>query len=265
MKRGAWWPRRRRSRSRSQARGQRADYVREGIVRQPGDAVVVGPARIHPVTRAVGACYASRCTPAITLVIPDREDRATGADRKVGLPLRLGWVGVAVQLEWGTESHPAIGRADVEHVSRVAVAGVARGINVVNDTVVGGRLARALVSPVIGSGLQYMAGEVAATATARAAEGGAGVGVGPGVTAVGGPEDEVVAGVRPPPPSFIPAMYTSPVTRSPVIWTLRMKGLPLVICRSLVQVRPSSVEKRTKRAPPPRRRGKSFQETYIRP
>ena len=47
---------------------------------------------------------------------------------------------------------------------------------------------------------------------------------------------------NPPPPSFMPAMYTSPVARSPVIWTSRMKGVPVVICRELVQVRPLSVE-----------------------
>src|SRR5713101_9737014 len=57
------------------------------------------------------------------------------------------------------------------------------------------------------------------------------------------------------------AMYTSPVARSPVIWTSRKKVV--VTCPSLVQVAPLSVEKRTKRAPPPRL--KSFQETYIRP
>jgi len=34
--------------TRFELRRQRADYVREGTVRQPGEAVVVGPARIHP-------------------------------------------------------------------------------------------------------------------------------------------------------------------------------------------------------------------------
>src|SRR5882724_3831638 len=59
----------------------------------------------------------------------------------------------------------------------------------------------------------------------------------------------------------MPAMYTSPVTLSPVIWTSRMKLV--VSCRELVQVSPLSVENRTNSAPPPR--AKSFQEIYIRP
>jgi len=53
-----------------------------------------------------------------------------------------------------------------------------------------------------------------------------GVGVGPRVAAVGGPE-EVVDVVMGSLHAFVtmPAMYTSPVARSPVIWTLRMKGV----------------------------------------
>jgi hypothetical protein len=116
---------------------QRADYVREGIVRQPGDAVVVRPARIHPITRAVTASYASRRPAAITLVVPDGKEGATGANRKTRLPLRLGRIGIAVELEGGTKGHPAIGGTDVEDIARVAVAGVARGINIVNDMVIG--------------------------------------------------------------------------------------------------------------------------------
>jgi hypothetical protein len=65
----------------------------------------------------------------------------------------------------------------------------------------------------------------------------------------------------PPPPSFMPAMYTVP-SKSPVIWTSRIKGLPLVnwCC---VQVEPLLVETLTKRAPPPT--PKSFRETYMFP
>src|SRR5947209_2964291 len=73
---------------------QRANNVRECTVRQPGDAVVVRSARIHPVTRAVAPSYASRCPTAITLVVPDGKESATRADRNVGLPLRLKGVGV---------------------------------------------------------------------------------------------------------------------------------------------------------------------------
>src|ERR1043166_2747524 len=59
----------------------------------------------------------------------------------------------------------------------------------------------------------------------------------------------------------MPATYTSPVTKSPVIWTSRMNRLAGASCRS-VQVVPLSVEKRTFRLPPT---AKSFHETYIRP
>src|SRR5262249_58447284 len=64
----------------------------------------------------------------------------------------------------------------------------------------------------------------------------------------------------PPPPSFMLATYTSPVTKSPVICTSRKKVL-LSWCG--VQVRPLSVETRTKRAPPPIL--KSLYETYMCP
>ena len=48
---------------------------------------------------------------------------------------------------------------------------------------------------------------------------------------------------KPPPPSSMPATYTSPVARSPVICTLRMKGWRIgQSAAALVQVRPLSVE-----------------------
>src|SRR6266446_6357748 len=109
--------------------------------------------------RLATGCY-PRC-----LDIPDGEEGATWADRKVGLPLRLGRVSVAVELEWGTEGHPAIGGPDVEDVAGIAGAGVARGIDVMNDVVECGRLAPAHVSPV--SGVVIHGGKVAREATAR--------------------------------------------------------------------------------------------------
>src|SRR5580765_3593681 len=127
---------------------QRTDHVREGIVRQPGEAVVIGPARIHPVTRAVAASYASRCSPAITLVVPDGKEGATGAHRKTRLPLRLGRVCITVELEGGTKGHPAISGTDVEDIPRVAVATVAGRVNVVNNAVISGWLTPAHVPPV---------------------------------------------------------------------------------------------------------------------
>src|SRR2546428_344886 len=68
--------------------GEGGDYVREHIVRQPRHAVVVGLAPPHPVagngrvTLGAGRAFAS--------VIPHREEGASRADRKVGLPLRTG-------------------------------------------------------------------------------------------------------------------------------------------------------------------------------
>src|SRR5580704_9801713 len=64
----------------------------------------------------------------------------------------------------------------------------------------------------------------------------------------------------------MPAMYTSPVTTSPVICTLRMKVAPETTCVGLDHVRPLSVERTTKRQPPaPQKTLKSFQETYMFP
>jgi hypothetical protein len=107
-----------------------------------------------------------------------------GADRKTRLPLRLKRIGIAVELEGGTEGLPHVCRADVEDVARVAGAGVAGGINVVNNAVIGGWLTPAHVPPVSGAAVHGT--EVAHRSTARADEGGAGVGVSPCVTAVDG-------------------------------------------------------------------------------
>src|SRR5439155_17251104 len=115
----------------------------------------------------------------------------TGADRKARLPLRLGRVGIAVELEWGTEGHPAIGGADVEDIPRVAVAGVAGGINVVNHVVIGGWLTPAHVPPV--SGAAVHGAEVACSSTASADEGRAGVSIRPGIAAIGGTIDLVIS------------------------------------------------------------------------
>src|SRR5439155_14256058 len=64
-------------------------------------------------------------------------------------------------------------------------------------------------------------------------------------------------------PSFMPAMYTSPVTRSPVIWALRMNVAPPLTSTGLLQVAPPSVEWALKMSALGKL--KSFQETYIVP
>ena len=83
-----------------------ARNVRERIRRQPGYAIVVGLARAHLVAGGAGATAGnwplSRC-----LVIPGREEGAPVANRKVRLPLRLGVVGIGVQLERRAEGHAA--------------------------------------------------------------------------------------------------------------------------------------------------------------
>src|SRR6266545_6417937 len=125
----------------------------------------------------------SRC-----LVVPHGEERACVADRQVRLPLRLGGVRVAVELEWRAKSYAHVGRADVEDVAGVVVAGVGGGVDQANYAVVSGGLTPTHVSPV--SRVIVHAGEVARIGAVRALEGGPRVGVGPGVTAVSGSVDE---------------------------------------------------------------------------
>ena len=95
-------------------------------------------------------------------------------------------------MEGSAERHAPIGGADVEHVARVTGSRVAGVIDVVNDAVKRSGLAPTHVSPI--SGIVVHGGEVARSATSRAIEGGARVSISPRVTAVGGPEHEVVAG-----------------------------------------------------------------------
>jgi len=95
-KRGAWWPTRKRNRSRSRYVGmtpgrvvrQRANYVREG---SSGNQVslVVRPARIHPVKRAVAASYAVDAPPPSRSSYQTAKRVPTRADRKTWHPLRL--------------------------------------------------------------------------------------------------------------------------------------------------------------------------------
>ena len=69
------------------------------------------------------------------------------------MPLRLGVVGIGVQLERRAEGHAHVGGANVKDVAGVAVTGVAGGIDKANYPVVGGRLTPAHVSPVSGAGI----------------------------------------------------------------------------------------------------------------
>src|SRR5207244_3920628 len=171
--------------------GEWSDYVREHIVRQPRDTVIVRFAPPDPVARNRRVTFLA--AGALARVIPHREDGATRADRKVGLPLRTG-SGIGVQLERRTEGHAAVCGADIIDVAGV-VAGAVLSIDVVNHVVDGARLTPAHVSPVTG---EY-GGEVAVVAASATIAGprevGAGVGVGPSGAAISGPEHAV--GARP--------------------------------------------------------------------
>ena len=165
---------------------QRANHIRERLVRQPTRAIVGGPARPHPVTGNGGTTASAAGT--LACVIPDGEDSATGADRKVRLPLRPRR-GVCVQLQRCAKGLPAIGRTDIIDVARVAT-GAVLGINIVHHAVVGARFAPALMSPVT-TAVGKHAGEISHGRNARTRKAGTGVGIAPGVAAVRGSEDEI--------------------------------------------------------------------------
>src|SRR5439155_7775120 len=122
-------------------------------------------------TRGLTAGRCPRC-----LVIPRGEEGATFADREVGHPLRLGGVGVGVQLKWRTESHPAVGGTNVVNVA--GIGAVFLRIDQANYVVEGGRLTPAHVPPVSGAAVHRA--EEARVAAARADEGWPGVGIAPG-------------------------------------------------------------------------------------
>src|SRR5439155_24953859 len=160
-----------------------------GFVSQPGHAVIGRLPRMHLITKVGGTrgLTAGRCPRG--LVIPRGEEGATFANRKVGLPLSLGDVGVGVQLEGRAEGHAAVGGADVIDVT--GVGAVFLRIDQANHVVDGGRLTPAHVPPV--SGATVHRAQEALVAAARADEGWLGVGIAPGIAAVGGAVNLVVS------------------------------------------------------------------------
>ena len=62
--------------------------------------------------------------------------------------MRLGMIGVGVQLEWRAKSDAAVSGTDVKDVAGIAVARVARGIDKANYSVVGRGLTPAHVPPI---------------------------------------------------------------------------------------------------------------------
>ena len=171
-------------------RRERADYVRERIISQPGHAVVVGLARPHSVAR--NRRDAHRAAGGLALVVPDGEESASVADGKIGLPLKAG-SSIGIQLEWRAKGPPAVGGADVHDVAGVGASAVL-GINEANYVVVGGRLTPSHVPPGVGAIHAHEVGIGGAISAAGGSEGGAVVGVGPSGAAVCGAIDFVGTG-----------------------------------------------------------------------
>src|SRR5262249_23096771 len=119
-----------------------------------------------------------------------------------GLPLRAS-SGIGVQLERRAKGHTTVGGADVIDIARVARRAVL-GIDQVNYVVKSGRLTPAFVTPVT-TAIRKHDREVTDRANARTGEAGTRIGISPGVTAVGGPKDEVDVVVRKTSAAFIHA------------------------------------------------------------
>ena len=124
-------------------RWQGRNDVREHVVGQPSCPVVGGLACPHPVTRHGRVAY--RAGSGLALVVPDREECASVADGKIGLPLKAS-SRIAIQFEWRAESDPTISGADVVDVTRVRAVAVL-GVDEANYVVVGRRLTPAHVTP----------------------------------------------------------------------------------------------------------------------
>src|ERR1041384_5444021 len=108
---------------------KRTDYVGEFLFRQPGQAAVGGPARVHSVARDGFIALDAR-RGGFTLVIPHGLQRIICADREVRLPIRFGRA-VQVQFHRRAKGDAIIRRADVVDVGRVS-AGAVLVIDVVN-------------------------------------------------------------------------------------------------------------------------------------
>src|SRR4029077_18925072 len=181
---------------------QRTDYIRQRIVRQPAQAVVVGLARPHPVTGTGWGTILAVGVEALARVIPRRQQRASRADRQVRLPLRTRR-GISVQLQRRAKGHTAIGGTNVIDVARVAARALL-GIDQGNNVVEGSGLTPALVPPVAAVSAKYP-GEVTRRTHARSRKGCASVSVAPGSTAISRLEEEVSVVVRKTTAAFVHA------------------------------------------------------------
>src|SRR6202043_953649 len=153
---------------------QRADYVRQRIVRQPCRAIVIGLARKHLVARGGWATISAVGVAAHARVIPRRQQGAPRADRQVRHPLRT-IRGIAVQLERRAKGRTAVSGTNVIDVAWVTASAVL-GIDQVNETVDRSRLTPALVPPVAAVSAKHP-GEVTRSTHARSRKRRADVGV----------------------------------------------------------------------------------------
>src|SRR5436189_4669567 len=106
---------------------------------------------MHLIAGGTGAGRLTTGRHARRLVVPGGEKGACVTDREVGLPLRLGSIGIAVELKWRAKGHALVGGTDVIDVA--GVAAVFFSIDEANYAVVSGRLTPAHVSPVSGAGV----------------------------------------------------------------------------------------------------------------
>ena len=163
---------------------QRGHDIGEGCFRLPGRPTVGRFARPHLVAWDSRVAFgAGRGRTA--LIVPDRKEAVVFSPRDVGLPVTLGCA-IAIQLERRAKGHTVVGRADVERIRGVTIAGVTRVIDVVHHAIVRRGLTPAHVTPVGAAGAKHT-GEIRIRAgcPARPGERRTCVGIRPGVAAVG--------------------------------------------------------------------------------
>src|SRR5437773_10903115 len=104
---------------------------------------------MHLIAGGTGAGRLTTGRHARRLVVPGGEKGACVTDREVVLPLRLGSIGIAVELKWRAKGHALVGGTDVIDVA--GVAAVSLSIDEANLAVVSGRLTPSHPSPVSGA------------------------------------------------------------------------------------------------------------------
>src|SRR6266480_2613637 len=147
---------------------QRTDYIRQRVVRQPTQAVVVRLARPHPVTGTGWVTILTVGVEALTRVIPRCQKGAGRTHRQVRLPLRTGPT-ISVQQKRRTKGHATIGGTNVIDVARITASAVLC-IDQVNHVVECCRFTPTLVPPVAAVSAKHP-GEVTRRTYTRTGEG----------------------------------------------------------------------------------------------